>query len=58
MTTQKYSICDYCNWKDETFDETGADYYCQRRMGIYTEQMEGMKKCPYLDDKRFKEAKG
>ena len=57
--TQRYSLCDFCNWKDETHDEHGADYYCQKRIGIYSEQMEFVYKCGYFENiTKAREAKG
>jgi hypothetical protein len=42
MTT----ICDYCFWRDVTYDEIGAIDYCVRR-DIYGDIMEDMKDCLY-----------
>ena len=41
------TLCDYCNWRDEIFDEHGVIDYCVRRE-IYSDKMEFIKECDYF----------
>lgn len=50
------SICNLCQWQDLTHDEQGAIEYCQRRLNVYSDKMETMKKCLYYVIRRDKDA--
>ena len=44
MTTQRYSLCEHCDWKDEVYDEIGVIDYCPIK-NIYSDKMEITYEC-------------